>query len=124
SLRAAPCPLPPRIIPHEALWRNPSANPGDYFNYDMNETSWRHYCARIRTYRDTFTYRNKIAVLDPAALAAAAAAAGGGGAGRGGGAASSDGIDPTLPAEVIAALKAAARSRNRDLAFGGPEGAE
>ncbi|GLI66885.1 hypothetical protein VaNZ11_010868 [Volvox africanus] len=101
-----------RVLPHEASWRNPSANPGDYFNYDMNETSWRQYCARVRTYRDTFTLRNKITVMDPAAMAAAAAAAASGGRGSGVSAAVvADVIDPMLPAEVIAALRNMARNR-------------
>ncbi|EFJ41031.1 hypothetical protein VOLCADRAFT_107867 [Volvox carteri f. nagariensis] len=112
-----------RIIPHEASWRNPSANPADYFNYDMNETSWRQYCARVRTFRDTFTLRNKITALDPVAIAAAAAAAaasasaantavGGVGVGIGGSRGVSEYIDPFLPPEVISALRnLAARTR-------------
>ncbi|GIL93244.1 hypothetical protein Vretimale_19588 [Volvox reticuliferus] len=105
-----------RVLPHEASWRNPSANPADYFNYDMNETAWRQYCARVRTYRDTFTLRNKITVMDPAGMAAAAAAAAAAGSGRGAGVGAVpvvDAIDPMLPAEVIAALRNMARNRKR-----------
>ncbi len=107
---APPLPLS-RVIPHEASWRNPSANPADYFNYDMNETGWRHYCSRVKTYRDTFNLRHKIQVLDPVAMAAAAAAGPGarGSAGPGGG--GGDGIDTTLPPEVVAALRRARKTQ-------------
>ena len=38
-----------RVI--DAPWRNPTANPSDYFNYGMNERTWREYCRKVEQYR-------------------------------------------------------------------------
>lgn len=35
----------------EAPWRMPGANITDYFNYGLNERTWREFCAKVEQYR-------------------------------------------------------------------------
>jgi len=35
----------------ETPWRAPNANPSDYFNYGLNERTWREYCRKVEQYR-------------------------------------------------------------------------
>eukprot|EP00887_Chlorella_sp_A99_P001314 scaffold14.g1314.t1 len=38
----------------DAPWRYPGIDPGDFFNYGLNERSWKEYCARVAQFREEF----------------------------------------------------------------------
>jgi hypothetical protein len=44
-------------------WRLPTVNVRDFFNYDMNERSWRDYCAKVARYRAQYSLSSRIEVL-------------------------------------------------------------
>ena len=39
----------------EAPWRDRQAKRTDYFNFDLDEMGWRHYCDQVKKYRLEFT---------------------------------------------------------------------
>ena len=49
-----------------APWRQPGSEPSDYFNYGMNETSWRAYAQQVRHVRMEASHRSRIATFDSA----------------------------------------------------------
>ena len=51
-----------------APWRHAGTEPSDFFNYGMNETSWRAYAQQVRHVRMEAAHRSRIATFDSAQL--------------------------------------------------------
>lgn len=45
-------------------WRYPGIDPSDFFNYGMNENTWKQYIAEVKRYRLEFTMKGQIQTLD------------------------------------------------------------
>jgi hypothetical protein len=45
-------------------WRYPGIDPGDFFNYGMNEKTWKEYQDRVKRYRIEYTMQNQIQTVD------------------------------------------------------------
>ena len=41
-----------RVDPASAVWRQSDAVASDFFNYDLDETSWKEYCARVKDFQE------------------------------------------------------------------------
>ena len=41
-----------RVDPASAIWRQSDAVASDFFNYDLDETSWKEYCARVKDFQE------------------------------------------------------------------------
>uniref|UniRef100_A0A1D2A676 Pre-mRNA polyadenylation factor Fip1 domain-containing protein n=1 Tax=Auxenochlorella protothecoides TaxID=3075 RepID=A0A1D2A676_AUXPR len=50
----------------DAPWRIPGIDPSDFFNYGLNQRTWKEYTARIEKFRQEFTMQNRIQTLDQA----------------------------------------------------------
>ena len=48
-----------------APWREPGANPKDFFNYDMDEGTWREYCKKVMEFRDELRMRKTMPMAAP-----------------------------------------------------------
>lgn len=55
----------------EAPWKLPGIDPGDFFNYGMNEKTYREYQSRIKQFRLEFTMKSQIQTMDQAGPGAA-----------------------------------------------------
>ncbi|KAK9820572.1 hypothetical protein WJX72_011768 [[Myrmecia] bisecta] len=82
----------------DAPWRQPGADPSDFFNYGLNPASWKQYCKRIELFRLEFTMQSKIQTYE--------------------GAAGMLDQDPDLPPELAAAV--AAEYQQHQAPPGGP----
>ena len=65
----------------EPPWRYPGIDPGDFFNYGMNETTWKEYQERVKRFRQEFTLQNQIQTMDVAVGGHKGGMGGGGGGG-------------------------------------------
>lgn len=67
-------------------WRAPGADTTDFFNYGMNELTWKEYCKTIESHRQEFSMKKKIQTYESANVHYQQ--------------------DPDLPPEVAAAIAA------------------
>lgn len=67
----------------EKRWRHPGVDVSDFFNFDLDEDSWKHYCRQLEQHRLESTMQSKICVYE---------------SGR-----SEQDYDPDLPPELAAA---------------------
>ena len=58
----------------EAPWNLPGIDPSDFFNYGMNEKTYREYQGRIKQFRIEYTMKSQIQTLDQARMAVGASA--------------------------------------------------
>ena len=54
-------------------WQFPGIDPSDFFNFGMNETTWKEYTDRVKQFRMEYTLKNQIQTLDQGRAAAPAA---------------------------------------------------
>jgi hypothetical protein len=50
----------------DAPWRFPGIDPGDFFNYGMNETKWKEYQEGVKSFRLEYTMKGQIQTLEQA----------------------------------------------------------
>ena len=48
----------------EPPWRYPGIDPGDFFNYGMNDNTWKNYQDRVKRFRIEYTMHNQIQTMD------------------------------------------------------------
>jgi hypothetical protein len=48
----------------DAAWNIPGADPADFFNYGLNQRSWKEYCSKVKKFQLEFTMQKKIEVYD------------------------------------------------------------
>lgn len=48
----------------DAPWNTPGADPADFFNYGLNQRSWKDYCAKVKKFQLEFSMQKKIEVYD------------------------------------------------------------
>jgi len=46
----------------DAPWNIPGADPADFFNYGLNQRSWKEYCSKVKKFQLEFTMQKKIEV--------------------------------------------------------------